>query len=95
MNNSKTETNQQNTTQWIISATKPYHGMVLFISFLAIVSAVVSLWSALIIKHLIDAAVNGDKTLLTQNTLILALVLAATVGFNLLSRYLRERASNN
>jgi len=93
MSKTKSEAKEQSAVRWIISATKPYHGMVLFLSFLAIASAAVSLLSALVLKYLIDAAVGRDRALMTKTAVILALVLAATVVLSLLSRYLKERLS--
>lgn len=91
MNDSKTSTKDRHSIQWITSATKPYHGKVLFISFLGILSALASLWSALLLKDLIDAAVDGNKDLLIRTAVILALILLVSIALGLLSRYFKEK----
>ena len=93
MSRTKSSAKEQNPIRWLISATRPYHGMVLLISFLAVASAAVSLWSAVLLKSLIDAAVDGDKNLLIRSSVTLALVLLVSIATSLLSRYLKERTS--
>ena len=86
---------QKNThpIRWMLRATKPFHGWVVFLSLLSVISAAISLWNAVLLKDLIDTAGTGDKDALIRTAVILGLVSLFSVALSLSSRYFREKIS--
>ena len=77
--------------RWMLRTTKPFHGWVVFLSLLSVISAAVSLWNAVLLKDLIDIAGAGNKDALIRTAVILGLVSLLAVALSLTARYFRER----
>lgn len=86
---------QKNThpIRWMLRTTKPFHGWVVFLSLLSVISAAVSLWNAVLLKDLIDIAGSGDKETLIRTAVVLGLISLLSVALSLTARYFRERIS--
>ena len=93
MNNRAAQNNDISPIRWIFTATKPYHGILFFLTLLSVAYAAVSLWNAVLLKDVIDVAVSGNREMLMCTAVVLALVSLLSLFLGLLSKYLRERTS--
>ena len=80
-----------NPIRWMLRTTKPFHGWVVFLSLLSVISAAVSLWNAVLLKDLIDIAGAGNKDALIRTAVILGLISLLSVALSLTAHYFRER----
>ncbi len=79
--------------RWMLRTTKPFHGWVVFLSLLSVISAAVSLWNAVLLKDLIDIAGTGNKDALIRTAVMLGVISLLSVALSLTARYFRERIS--
>ncbi|MBQ9058036.1 MAG: ABC transporter ATP-binding protein [Atopobiaceae bacterium] len=83
----------QSPIKWTIAATRPYHGILLLLVLLSVVTATTSLWTAVLLKDVIDVAVSGDQELLVRTAIIFAVASLLSLALGLVSKYLKERTS--
>ncbi|MBQ9069176.1 MAG: ABC transporter ATP-binding protein, partial [Eggerthellaceae bacterium] len=93
MKREQRDSTSQSSLRWAFAATKSFHGILLLLVLLSVAAAAAGLWTAVLLKDVIDVAVSGDQELLIRTAAIFALVTLLSLVLGLASRYLKERTS--
>ena len=80
--------NDKKNIRWVFEATKGHHGIIVLLSVISVVSSVLRLWNAILLKSLVDAAVSGQRELLISASIKLVIAVAAVMLLSHTGRYL-------
>ena len=73
--------------------TRPWHGMIILLILISIVTTILSLLSAAWLRTLIDAATSGNRELFRSMAVRMVLILAAELILSVLDEYLSNRTA--
>ena len=84
---------QPNNLRWIWHTTKTYHGRAALLCVLSVFHTLITLWVAVNLKDLINAAVARDRHQLTAAAVLMIVLVLLEFGLKVLLRYLRDTTS--
>ena len=80
--------------KWIISAIRPYWGLMFLITALIIIFQALQVWETGLFRNIIDAAVSRDRDFFIRQAVSLLAVLASLAAFSVFKNYLQERINS-
>ncbi len=92
MNTQREKRKEDNGTAWLKRELSPYRRSVLFLVFLTVLSSLLSVAFAYLVRYLVNGASDGNGRLLLFFAAVLVLLLIARIAVRTAGNYLSERA---